>query len=455
VALAALAWRVHDARGRDASFALLSGAAFGVVLQRSRFCFASAFRDLFVAKERRVALGLLAALAVGSVGSAVVFGAQLPDPGGGYVPPNAFISRASWHTALGGASFGLGMVLAGGCISGQLWRLGEGAAASLVALLGVVAGQLLGLLAWNSLWIAVVAEAPVVWLPKQLGYGGALLLQLAVFAALAALLLQARPSASATTTTSAEPATPAVVLRRIFREPWPAVVGGAAIGVLGTFALFRGAPLGVTAELARLARAAGDALHLLPARLEGLDLVGGCRPREGGGLSERGIFVLALVAGALVASLAAGEFRWRVARPRALALALPGGVLLGFGAFVASGCTVGALLSGVTAFSLHGWLFGGGLLAGAFSGVVALRRFAPKPAPLLDLCGESCGMPELRLAALLDGPGRPDRFTVVADDPNALEPLLAVAARRGFTGSVAPADGRGVKVEFRAGPRVP
>ncbi|HET6162487.1 MAG TPA: YeeE/YedE thiosulfate transporter family protein, partial [Planctomycetota bacterium] len=294
-------------------------------------------------------------------------------------------------------------------------------------------------------------------LPKQLGYGGALLLQLAVFAALAALLLRARPSAATTTpTTSAEPATPAVVLRRIFRAPWPAVVGGAAIGVLGTFALFRGAPLGVTAELARLARAAGNALHLLPSRLEGLDEIAGCRPTDDPHVvSDRGIFVLALVTGALVASLAAGEFRWRVARPRALALALLGGVLLGFGAFVASGCTVGALLSGVTAFSLHGWLFGGGLFAGAFAGVAVLRRVAPPSAPLLDLCGESCGMPELRLAALLDRPGRPDRFTVVADDPNALEPLLAVAARRGFTGSVAPADGRGVKVEFRAGPRVP
>lgn len=452
---------MHDTRGRDASFALLTGAAFGAILQRSRFCFASAFRDLFVAKERRVALGLLAALAVGSVGSAVVFGAQLPDASGGYVPPNAFISRASWHTLLGGASFGLGMVLAGGCISGQLWRLGEGAAASLVALLGVVGGQLLGLLAWNSLWIAVVAEAPVVWLPRSLGYGGALLLQLAGFAALAALLLRARPSATATTPSTEpatlSPATLSMVARRIFRAPWPAVVGGVAIGVLGTFALFRGAPLGVTAELARLARAAGDALHVLPARLEGLDLVGGCRPREGGGLSERGIFVLALVGGALVASLAAGEFRLRVARPRALALALLGGVLLGFGAFVASGCTVGALLSGVTAFSAHGWLFGGGLLVGAFAGVVVLRRLAPPPAPLLDLRGESCGMPEVRLAALLDGADRTARVTVLADDARALESLLGMAARRGYSGIVSRTDDGGACVELRtdAGARSP
>jgi uncharacterized membrane protein YedE/YeeE len=150
--------------------------------------------------------------------------------------------------------------------------------------------------------------------------------------------------------------------------------------------------------------------------------------------------VLALVAGALLAALAAGEFRWRVARPRALALALPGGVLLGFGAFVASGCTVGALLSGVTAFSLHGWLFGGGLAVGAFAGVFALRRIAPPSASLLDLRGESCGMPEVRLTTLLEQSDRATRVTVHAH--------LAIAASRGFTGRVEPEGERGCRLEL-------
>ncbi|HEY3226382.1 MAG TPA: YeeE/YedE family protein, partial [Planctomycetota bacterium] len=51
-------------RGRELSFTLIAGFAAGVVFQRSRFCFASAFRDLFQKRERRVLLGLIAALAV-------------------------------------------------------------------------------------------------------------------------------------------------------------------------------------------------------------------------------------------------------------------------------------------------------------------------------------------------------------------------------------------------------
>jgi uncharacterized membrane protein YedE/YeeE len=380
-ALAIAAFRLHDTRGRDASFALLAGFAFGAILQRSRFCMASAFRDLFLRRETRVALGLLAALAVGSVGYQVVFGAQLPDPTSGYVPPTAFIARVSWLTFVGGLSFGVGMVLAGGCISGQLWRLGEGAAASLVALAGVIGGQLLAQLAWNRLWVAVVAESPAVWLPRELGYGGALLLELALFAALAVLLLKLRPASAApgAPAVPAEPASESATLQRslvrFFVRPWSAIAGGAAIGVLATLVYFRGMPLGVTAELARGARSLGDALGWLPSRLEGLDQISGCRPPQTEHLlSERGLFVVALVAGSLAAALGAGEFRPRLARARALLLALVGGALLGFGAFLASGCTVGALLSGVMAGSLHGWVFAAGLAAGAALAVVVLRR---------------------------------------------------------------------------------
>jgi TusA-related sulfurtransferase len=244
-------------------------------------------------------------------------------------------------------------------------------------------------------------------------------------------------------------------MRRIFREPWPVGIAGAAIGMLATLAIFRGAPLGVTAELARATRAAGDALHLLPKRLEGLDEIAGCRPTStDAGLSDRGLFLVALVAGSLVAALAAGEFRPRLARGRVLVLALLGGALLGFGAFVASGCTVGALLSGVMAFSLHGWVFAAGLLAGAFLGVTALRRIVPRATSdraaivTLDLRGESCGMPEVRLAALLDTKERADAFAVLADDAATLERLLPLAASRGFTAEVSPS-AAGVRAELR------
>jgi TusA-related sulfurtransferase len=157
--------------------------------------------------------------------------------------------------------------------------------------------------------------------------------------------------------------------------------------------------------------------------------------------------------GAAIAALAAGEFRPRLARPRALLLALLGGVLLGFGAFVASGCTVGALLSGVMAFSLHGWVFGAGLVGGAFAAVALLRRIAPRPAPLLDLRGESCGMPELRLAALLDAHDRSAPIAVLVEDARALESLLPIARGRGFTGRIESEEDGSCRAVFRADDR--
>src|SRR5262249_32383809 len=111
--------------GRAAAFLAVCGAGVGFVLQRSQLCFTAAFPALFRIRGRRAALGVLAALAAGSAGYAVLFGAQLPDPSR-YLPDTAHIAPAGPVVLLGGVSFGVGMVLAGGCISGQLFRLGEG-----------------------------------------------------------------------------------------------------------------------------------------------------------------------------------------------------------------------------------------------------------------------------------------------------------------------------------------
>jgi hypothetical protein len=160
-------------------------------------------------------------------------------------------------------------------------------------------------------------------------------------------------------------------------EGWPAGLGGAAVGVLATFTFLRATPLGVTSELARVARVAGSALGLVPVRLEGLDLLAGCRPAATDrAISDNGLFVLALVLGSCCAALVAGEFRLRLGGARAQLRALVGGVLLGFGAMISLGCTVGTLLSGVMAFSLSGWVFLAGLLGGSRVGVIALRRLA-------------------------------------------------------------------------------
>ncbi len=377
---AVLAWgalHVHNdptRDGRAASFSILSGAALGVIFQRSRFCFTSACRDLFLIKDRRGALGVLAALAVGSVGFMVVFGARLPDPGR-YLPDIGHLAPANWHLLLGGACFGLGMVLAGGCVSGSLYRLGEGSLVAPVTLLAAVPGYWLGYLFWEFVYLNAIATGPVVWLPKHLGYAGALGLQLAVIGGLAALLLWKYPALPP------RPGdTPSIrsVLRRTFVTGWSAPLGGLLIGILATFTLLRTAPLGVTSELGRLSLRSGQKLGFLPAKITGLGQFRSCSQIEETGalLGDGALFVITLVAGSAVAALLSGEFRWRVGKPRTYLLAVPGGLLIGLGSALSLGCTVGTLLSGIMAFSLSGWVFAAGLLGGAWAGGRILRRMA-------------------------------------------------------------------------------
>jgi hypothetical protein len=55
---------------------------------------------------------------------------------------------------------------------------------------------------------------------------------------------------------------------------------------------------------------------------------------------------------------------------------LAGGLLMGWGAMIALGCTVGVLLSGIHAGALSGWIFLVFCFAGVAAGLWARRRFA-------------------------------------------------------------------------------
>jgi len=361
-------------RGRELSFTLIAGFAAGFVFQRSRFCFASAFRDLFQKRERSVLLGLLAALAVGSAGYMVIFGAWVPDPTL-YRPDTAHIAPVGLHLAIGGALFGFGMVLGGGCITGHLYRVGEGSTVAWVGLLGVFAGYAVGLAAWNPIYLNLVGSGRGLWLPERLGYAGAFALQMSALAAGAVILLKRTPAPGVT---AGEPATAWTVTRRIFVEAWPAWAGGIALGLIATFAYLRTSPLGVTEEIGRLSRIAGSAMGIVPERLQGLDGLKGCAAvANPAAVSTNAVFVLALAGGAFFAALVAGEFRPRAGTPKGYLRALGGGVLVGFGAMISLGCTVGTLMSGVMAFSLSGWIFFVALAVGAWAGTRALGRPAP------------------------------------------------------------------------------
>lgn len=365
--------------GRSLSLSILLGTAFGVVLQRSRFCFYCIARDFIERRETGGLYAVLIALGTGVIGYAAVFGAFLPIPSGDRLPPGAHIGPVSLALVAGAFVFGVGMRVSGSCISAHFYRLGEGALASPFALLGAALGFVLGFASWNALYLSMVQDAPVIWLPRHLGYGGSVLLQCAVLAALAWALSRAGRGAALPEKPSAPSAAP--LWRAVLQDRWPPAVGGLLVGFIGVMAYLRIAPLGVTAELGSLARTAAAASGWLPDRLEGLDGFAGCATVvKRALLSNNGVFVMALVAGAWAAALAAGAFRPRVPSFRDIARNFAGGVLMGWGGMTALGCTVGTLLSGVMAGAASGWVFGAACLAGIWAGLRVGRSPAASPA---------------------------------------------------------------------------
>lgn len=356
------------ATGSRQSFALLSGAAFGIVLQRGRFCFLCNLRDLLRDGDPRGAIAILVALAAGAIGYAAVFGAWLPNPFAGRLPPTAHIGPVGPALALAAFVFGAGMAISGSCLSAHLYRLGEGSPTSPFALLGAVGGFVAGFLTWNPLYLALTVATPAAWLPAYLGYPGALALTLAALGGLAWLALaRAKPI---------RPETSGDLARAVLVERWPPVVTGLLVGAIATLGYLRVAPLGVTAEIGSAARTAASAAGLLPDTLFGLDGLRGCATVvKETLLSENGLFVLGLVAASFAAALVSGRFRPAAPTGGHVVRGLAGGFLMGWGAMTALGCTVGVLLSGVHAGAVSGWIF----LVFVVLGVIATDALGRRP----------------------------------------------------------------------------
>lgn len=356
-ALLVTAFALNAARGTGptASFALLTGAALGILFERGRFCFFCIFRDLFEKRDSRGTYSILTALAVGSIGYAIVFFMRLPSPQPGDMAPGAHVGPVSLALVLAGFAFGIGVVISGGCIGGHLYRLGEGSLRAIPALLGAMLGFGLGFLTWNPLASGFILAAPVPWLPAAAGYAPALILQLGILTAIGIWLLRwNRPLAARPETLI----TPTEVRRTLFFKRWPTLLTGALVGIVGVLYYLRVGPLGVTSQLSSLTRTGMDAAGLLPETLIGLDgALAGCVALIVETITENGWLIIGIVAGSLAAALPGRRFRLEPLTVRGTGTAVLGGVLLGWGAITGLGCTIGVFLSGIQAASASGWIF--------------------------------------------------------------------------------------------------
>jgi uncharacterized membrane protein YedE/YeeE len=117
VFFAMLAWALCTALNQPKlGLAMLFGVGFGLLIERAQICFTSAFRDMWITGRTMMAKAIIAGMAVSAIGifSYVQLGVE---PKIMWAGPNAVI---------GGLLFGFGIVLAGGCETGWMYRAVEG-----------------------------------------------------------------------------------------------------------------------------------------------------------------------------------------------------------------------------------------------------------------------------------------------------------------------------------------
>jgi hypothetical protein len=97
--------------------------------------------------------------------------------GGGETNLNmAGVSPIGLPLIIGAVLFGIGMVIAGGCASGTLMRVGEGFLMQILSLVFFIVGS-----AWGAhdmgFWGKLNSHAPKVFLPDVFGWFGAIVVQ--------------------------------------------------------------------------------------------------------------------------------------------------------------------------------------------------------------------------------------------------------------------------------------
>lgn len=312
------------------------GLAYGVILQRSGFCFARAGLEPFLLRAHEACDGVVAGLVAATVGFAVVAAAT-----GAEANRHLIVLPLGAGTALGGVCFGLGMTLAGMCAAGSLVRMGEGYAVGGAALLGLVAGALAD--PFTPAHLGVPGNQARASLGELLGStrGAAV-----TIAALLGLGWAARRRARGEAGRDA--------------SSGRAVIGGLLLGGVNTLQAWLASPWTITYPLAALPR-----------------VVGG---RAGAPLEQAVPFLAldgALVAGALASQAMGSRVRLRWPRsPGDLARAFAGGALMAWGVGLAHGCAIGGLFSALPSLSLSAWVFLPAILVGAYLGSRLLAALA-------------------------------------------------------------------------------
>lgn len=354
---------------------LVIGLVAGFVMHRADFCVTASFRDMFLFRDfflmRQMILLVVVSMLLFELGRLSGLITLYPFP---------LLSPPTLATALAGCLFGIGMVLAGGCVCGSLYKLGTGSIISLLAVIGMIAGSTYYAEIhpqWSSFAKSTVLVSDAITVPQWLAVSpSSLLLPLS---GLGAFWLWREWQAG-------RMERPAFAVGHL--APWRAAVILAVLGFVSY--LLIGMPLGITTTYAKL----GAAIESLfaPDHVANLaffsamplnytppfanhPISGGPGPQLDAIAAIQYPLISGIIGGALVSALLLGAWhpRWRLP-PRQLLSALVGGLLLGLAARMAPSCNIWHLWGGVPILAMQSLLFLAGLLPGTWLGVQLLIR---------------------------------------------------------------------------------
>jgi len=348
--------------------AIPSWFLFGFFLEKADLCGASAFSEIILAKDWQKFLGICTVIVVSMVGFAALSAA-------GWVKLNP--KPLIWaNYIVGGIAFGVGIVLAGGCVSGCLFKSGQGNLNSMAGIVGIPLGiaaveygPLHGLTMYLKQFIIKAPNGTSLTFSSVTGLPYGLLAAIfAVVAVTVAWMLKKKQPPHATGIKKED----MPLFQRIMTKPWKPWQAGIAIGILACFAYLSSAasgrnyPLGVSHGVLHAQLLLTDAplkhvyapkvsLPVVP-KTANMNAANPDKPVKK--VSWWLILeIIALVLGAFTSAKISNKIQFLPRPPDQTAIAFCGGILLGTGAAIAGGCVVGNIMSGVALMSVGNVLF--------------------------------------------------------------------------------------------------
>ena len=348
-------WLLWSVSVRQAALFAI-GIGLGAVLAGRRFGFTTGWRMLVEDKDASGVMGQLLLLALAAALSMPLLG-LFPELTAALGPPSVSL-------LVGAFVFGLCMQIADGCGSGTLYKAGLGIPMNTAILPLFALGSFLGSLHLDF-WLDFGRTAPI-GLVSEWGWQTALL---ATLAALAVLALAVRAYVQRANTQLQRPMPPLLVRR------W--LIGAVLLAMLAALnLLLAGQPWGVVYGFGLWAAKVANATGTVELAQNWFWSQPGNAQRLGETvfLDITSITNIGILGGALWVSAnkpgqaqALSGTQWLVA--------LVAGLLLGYSSRLAFGCNVGAMLSGISTGSVHGWIWVPLAFAGTLVGLRVRNHF--------------------------------------------------------------------------------